>query len=291
MKEMKKDSEQMQSHESVMESETIQKNGASLKNWKSRENFKLFTLLTFIMLFGFNAIAQDVIIFKNGDEIKSIVQEIGQDYIKYKKFDNQTGPVYNLPVSEIFMIKFANGSKEVFNEPEKQPNTQAVRSGQLSKGVKQEMQKQGESVNLDVYKDLVILDGKIIDYDQVCSILTSNDLLANEKALDFYMSGYAQHRAGSVLLGMGATFSFVGAGFIVPYLFNKQAIYGIIGGVFLGTGLFCLIPAVSLNSSGHHKIKTAIDIYNNSIQPKRKSDLSLNFGVTRSGGLGFTFNF
>jgi|GEM_PF-3841393 len=78
----------------------------------------LLTLLIFIILFGFKAMAQDVIMLKNGDEIKSLVQEIGADYVKYKKFDNQTGPLYNMAISEIFMIKYANGTKDVFNKVE-----------------------------------------------------------------------------------------------------------------------------------------------------------------------------
>ena len=46
------------------------------------QNFKLFTLLTFISLFGFSAMAQDVIILKNGDEIKSLVQEMFNEVAK-----------------------------------------------------------------------------------------------------------------------------------------------------------------------------------------------------------------
>ncbi|MCL2651493.1 MAG: hypothetical protein FWD60_10780 [Candidatus Azobacteroides sp.] len=65
---------------------------------------------------GAKAVVPDVIILKNGDEVKSIVQEVGTEYVKYKKFDNQTGPVYNMAISEIFMIRYANGSKDVFNK-------------------------------------------------------------------------------------------------------------------------------------------------------------------------------
>ena len=82
---------------------------------------KSFTLLTFITLFGFSAMAQDVIVLKNGDEIKSLVQEIGTEYIKYKKFDNQAGPIYNVAITQIFMIKYENGTKDVFNEAPKPP--------------------------------------------------------------------------------------------------------------------------------------------------------------------------
>jgi hypothetical protein len=74
--------------------------------------------------------AQDVITLKNGDEIKAKVQEVGLSDVKYKKYDNLTGPLYTLLKSEIFMIKYENGDKDVFvtqNQPmqEKQASTPA----------------------------------------------------------------------------------------------------------------------------------------------------------------------
>ena len=57
----------------------------------------------------------DIITLKNGDEIQGIVQEVGTDVVKYKKADNQTGPNYTIKKSDIFMIKYANGSRDVFN--------------------------------------------------------------------------------------------------------------------------------------------------------------------------------
>ena len=33
--------------------------------------------------------AQDIIILKNGNEIQSVVQEVGTEEVKYKRFDNQ----------------------------------------------------------------------------------------------------------------------------------------------------------------------------------------------------------
>jgi TM2 domain-containing membrane protein YozV len=60
--------------------------------------------------------AQDIIILKNGNDIQAIVKEVGIDDVKYKRFDNQNGPNYTLKKSDIFMIRYENGSKDVFNE-------------------------------------------------------------------------------------------------------------------------------------------------------------------------------
>ena len=58
--------------------------------------------------------AQDIITLKSGEEVKAVVQEIGADYVKYKKFENKNGPTYSLPKSAVFMIKYENGAKDVF---------------------------------------------------------------------------------------------------------------------------------------------------------------------------------
>lgn len=63
--------------------------------------------------------AQDLIIMRNGDEVKAKVSEILQDQIKFKKWDNQDGPMYTENKSSIFMIKYQNGTKEVFDQQSK----------------------------------------------------------------------------------------------------------------------------------------------------------------------------
>jgi hypothetical protein len=56
----------------------------------------------------------DIITFKNGDEVKAIVTEVGTSEVKYKKCDNKNGPLYTMKKSDVFMIKYANGSKDFF---------------------------------------------------------------------------------------------------------------------------------------------------------------------------------
>lgn len=57
----------------------------------------------------------DVIILKSGDEIKAKVTEVDQGEIKYKRCDNLDGPVYTLKKSEVFIIKYANGAKDIIS--------------------------------------------------------------------------------------------------------------------------------------------------------------------------------
>jgi len=75
--------------------------------------------------------AQDIILKTDGTEIQAKVTEIGTEDVKYHRFDNQTGPVYNLKKSEIFMITYQDGSKDVFGK-----KTQTVQPVKPSEPVK-----------------------------------------------------------------------------------------------------------------------------------------------------------
>ncbi|MDR3350582.1 MAG: hypothetical protein LBN98_02895 [Prevotellaceae bacterium] len=75
----------------------------------------LFILIA--LVYGHALFAQDMITLKSGEEIKAKVQEIGTDNVKYKKYDNQSGPLYTLMKSDIFIIKYENGDKDVFTAP------------------------------------------------------------------------------------------------------------------------------------------------------------------------------
>lgn len=59
--------------------------------------------------------AQDVIVLSDATEIESKVLEIRENSIAYKKWDNKKGPTYYISSDKVFFIKYANGTKEVFN--------------------------------------------------------------------------------------------------------------------------------------------------------------------------------
>ncbi len=77
--------------------------------------------LSFIFCTTINA--QDKILLKNGDELSAKVTEITETEVKFKKFDNLSGPTHVIYKSDIFSIKYENGTKDVFNNV---PNTVVV---------------------------------------------------------------------------------------------------------------------------------------------------------------------
>jgi len=75
---------------------------------------------SFVLLLPNNAFSQDlpayscdVIVLKNGSETKGKILEISPTEIKYKKCDYIDGPTISVLKSDVFMLKYANGTKEV----------------------------------------------------------------------------------------------------------------------------------------------------------------------------------
>jgi molybdopterin-binding protein len=69
-------------------------------------------LLFLLWLLPFLAKSQDVITLKNGEEINAKITEVGTEEIKYKKGENDV--LYIIKKSEIFMIKYKDGTKDIF---------------------------------------------------------------------------------------------------------------------------------------------------------------------------------
>lgn len=75
---------------------------------------KLF--LALLILIGNYVHAQDIITKKNGDDIKAKIVEVNQNEIKYKSFTNPDGPLFVIYKSDILLIRYENGTKDIFNE-------------------------------------------------------------------------------------------------------------------------------------------------------------------------------
>ena len=101
---------------------------------------KIATLLTFVFSIAF-AQAQDIIIKKNGDEIKCKVMEISSTQVNYKLQqinDSIVNPILSVAKAAVFMIKYENGTKDVFSTtPTSETNTDdyAPNKAQIKKNV------------------------------------------------------------------------------------------------------------------------------------------------------------
>ncbi len=83
---------------------------------------KFIQSIAFATLFLLSAAiqAQDRITLKNGDEINATISEVTDTEVKYKTYGNENGPIRVVYISNIFSIKYANGTKELFENRENQ---------------------------------------------------------------------------------------------------------------------------------------------------------------------------
>ena len=136
-------------------------NGVSPKDHTSRGNKmkRVFLILVAIIGFGISVKAQDVITLKNGTDIQALVQEINELDIKYKKIENPSGPNYTLKKSEILIIRYANGTKDIFPEEEKPVKTKDVyKSETTSVKSNENIETVYLPENMQNRKDVIILD-------------------------------------------------------------------------------------------------------------------------------------
>ena len=74
---------------------------------------RLLSLLPILALLASAAHAQDFLTKRNGDELAVKVVEITPAEVKYRRTDNPDGPLISVWRSDVFMIRYANGTREV----------------------------------------------------------------------------------------------------------------------------------------------------------------------------------
>jgi hypothetical protein len=81
----------------------------------------LTTIFTLTLCFS-----QDMITTRSGESIQAKVLEVSQTEIKYKKFDNPEGPVYWILKSVVLMVKYENGTVDVFKVEKRSADSSSV---------------------------------------------------------------------------------------------------------------------------------------------------------------------
>ena len=263
------------------------KNGASSKSHRSRENKiqRAYHLLSFFFISMSCAFAQDIITLKNATDIEAIVQEVGEAEIKYKKFENPNGPNYTLKKSEVFTIRYANGSKDVFVDapvPETGPNSmpESITNSQIV----QRQSNPSEPLaiqNLKIYNNY----GVRLSRTEIENVMRSVP-----EALALYNSGKRRRGAGLGFMIPGLITCGLSFAFQIDGKQNyDQDTYDL--GVALGVVSIGLnITSFCLSSSGYKRIRNSVGVYNRGIKPST-TDASLKFGITQSGGIGIALNF
>lgn len=143
-------------------------------------------LFVFIVLLGFASYAQDIITTKKGEDIKAKVLEITIHEVKYKKVENPDSPIYTLLKSDILMIRYENGSKDIFNEESKETAKAEGNRETLSKN------------RISIVEGDHFLNGEPISGGEMKSIL-----FQDPEAKEIYKSSQ-RIRTGSTLFAIGS---------------------------------------------------------------------------------------
>ena len=85
----------------------------------------ILTVLTAIFTVSIS-FSQDLLTKKSGEDIQAKVLEVTTTEIKYKKFDNQSDPTYTILKSDVLIVRYKNGTKDIFTEEKKNETVSAL---------------------------------------------------------------------------------------------------------------------------------------------------------------------
>jgi len=70
--------------------------------------------------------AQDTLTMRSGENVIVKIIEVGSNEVKYKKIENLNGPIFATLKSDLYLIRYENGSKDDFSNIGKAANTQEL---------------------------------------------------------------------------------------------------------------------------------------------------------------------
>lgn len=124
----------------------------------------VLSLLAFVFFTNF-CLSQDTITMNTNENISSKVIEITMTEVKYKKFDNLNGPTFSILKSEVIMIKYENGTKDLFNKSkvaihneilkisQENPNELAKKGNRVFVEIPDEASRAGEKYFIEALKE------------------------------------------------------------------------------------------------------------------------------------------
>jgi len=94
--------------------------------------------LLLLLLFPLMMLSQDNVILQSGEELSVKITEVSDAYIKYKKLDFIDGPNFTINTIDVFMIKYSNGDKQVFNNNKAAETVKKINASEETYGLVEE---------------------------------------------------------------------------------------------------------------------------------------------------------
>lgn len=205
--------------------------------------------------------AQDTVVLRNGDILSVKVTEVSNSQIKYLLWDNQNGPVYVQEVGDIFMVKYQNGRKEVFDQKKYEQKTQ----------VQQSNQRLEKPLYIEYY------DGQLCTDDRVLTVKEASQLLGYDR-YNTFISGLRQYRGGGVGIGCSILLGLAGGAAV---LFSGDDVLVLAGWVAVGIADILLPIGIVRRSVGKGRMNWAIDDYN-----REQREMSQRFSLSVGPSFG-----
>lgn len=199
--------------------------------------------------------AQDRIYFFDSRVVDAIVDEVGEEVIYYRMFDNQYGPVYSVSPYSLVKIVYQNGTEQNFGYAAYDPAYLGAAAGSMR-----------------------YVKGKLY----IGSQTPLGQMQAEQVAFNLYGDKYYKARnrmtTGSTLLWICGTSLAVG---LVGFASDGEP-QGF--GLLTGIGVAGVAAGIPIYCSGKNMLKGIADDYNS------KRQTTLTVGPCRSG-LGLALNF
>ena len=216
---------------------------------------KKLIILLGCFLFGCVMYAQDIITKKDGTDIQAKVTEVGESQISYKKFSNLNGPVYTISISDVLMITYENGEREMYNVEKKSSLPQGV-------------------MTYNSWSGKVSVGGVTVENEMLDRFFTPED--------------YQLFKRGRSVTTVGSIFAVAGAlpfGYSLGYMGAAGETDETNMALLIGGGAV-MVAGFIVGFTGESKMKKAIANYNSALtfQPE------VHFGATNYGvGIALVF--
>lgn len=218
---------------------------------------KRVLILFVCLLIGGITSAQDIITKNDGTDIQAKVMEVGQSQISYKKYSNLNGPTYTLSLSDILMITYENGEREMYN-------TAAEKKSSLPQGV----------MTYNSWSGKISVGGVTIEDDMLDRYFSPEDF-------QLFKKGKSVSTVGSILAFAGA----LPFGYSIGYMAAAGETDETNLALLIGGGAV-MVTGIVVSSLGGKKMKKAMANYNSALtfQPE------FRLGATANGiGLAIVF--